>query len=544
MMVNENQILLKMFEKYLTSRGYKFLPVQDPSTVLKHIKTHKPDIILMHISVNYPNMVNIIKAIRKLDLKIPLIVITPDINKKRINHLKAYNVSDFFVIPFKMKKLEAKISSILSSQMKSMPSLLIFTENKKIIEDPHVFIPGDVIEKLSFRIISRSNSVDLVDALKNPGNNIRMILVDAASEDRTKTIAHILKIIVTKIKIPVYFIAESFSQQFQDYLIKLGFINLISSSESSSTEFITSFESVLKHTKNGKETIATQHRLNVIKDLKEIKTLPPLPDVYFKVEKLARNPNSTSSDYGKILELDTGITARILRMSNSVFFGFKRNIKSVKDAVTLMGTREIISLVRLACITGNLKVSPEIDTAVKKVWEHSAICAITAQLIYEKTDIEKDVEFKENLFISGIIHDIGKIVLLKFFPDIFLPFVLNPKVSSPPLISEEKKFMGISHSEVGKALAEHWKLPEMFTNVIAFHHIPMTKPESELVSIIHVANIVSNLIEKNFSDDKNLFIECEPEKIGYTIDQIRNLAHDLESDIKEKAAMVLRMITN
>ena len=158
-------------------------------------------------------------------------------------------------------------------------------------------------------------------------------------------------------------------------------------------------------------------------------------------------------------------------------------------------------------------------------------------------DSNKDAEFKENLFICGIIHDIGKIVLWKFFPDIYLPFMLNPQVSSPPLISEEKKYMGISHSEVGKALAEQWQLPEIFINVIAYHHLPMIKPDSELVSIIHVADIVSILIEKDFSDDKNLFIEVEPEKIGYTIDQIQKLAHDLESDIREKARMALRMIT-
>ena len=543
MMVNENQILLNMFEKYLKSRGFSFLSVKDSTSVLKQIKTCKPDIILLHISENYLKMVNIIKAIRKLSSKIPIIVIAPDINKKYINDLKTYDISDFFVTPLKMKKLEERLRSLISYQMESSPSLLIFSENENIIKNPHLFIPGDVIEKLACKIISRSSTTELVEALKNPQNNIQMILVDATNENQTKTVAHLLKIIMTKFKIPVYFIAERFSQQFQDYLVRLGFINILSRAESSSNDLITTFESVLKYSKNGKENITTQHRRIIIKELKEIKNLPPLPDIYFKVEKLAHDPNATSSDYGEILELDTGITARLLRMSNSVFFGFKRNIKTVKDAVTLMGTSEIVSLVRLACITGHLRVAPEIDAAVKKIWKHSATCAIAAQLIYQKMGDNKNAEIKGNLFISGIIHDIGKIVLWKFFPDIYLPFMNNPHVSFPPRISEEKKYMGISHSEVGKALAEHWQLPEMFINVIAFHHTPMIKSDSELVSIIHVADIVSNIIGKNFIEDQVLFIEIEPEKVGYTIDQIRKLARDLETDIKEKADIVLRMIT-
>ena len=174
-----------------------------------------------------------------------------------------------------------------------------------------------------------------------------------------------------------------------------------------------------------------------IRDLKVIKTLPPMPDIYFKIEKLANDPNSTSADYSKVLELDVNITANILRISNSAFFSFRRKIRSVKNAVTLLGKGEILSLVRLSYITGNLNVSPIIEHAVRKIWEHSATCAIIANLISDKTNLCIETEDKNNLFTGGIIHDIGKIVLWKFFPTIYTSFLINPAIGPHQSENEE-----------------------------------------------------------------------------------------------------------
>ena len=279
-----------------------------------------------------------------------------------------------------------------------------------------------------------------------------------------------------------------------------------------------------------------------IKDLEVIKVLPPMPDIYFKIEKIANDPNSTSTDYSKLIELDANITANILRISNSAFFSFRRKIRSVKDAVTLLGKGEILSLVRLSYITGNLNVSPIIEHAVRKIWEHSATCAIIANLISDKTNLCVKTEDENNLFTGGIIHDIGKIVLWKFFPNIYTSFLINPAIGSHQSENEEKKFMGISHCEVGKALAEHWKLPESITNVIAFHHKPMLKPESQLLKIIHISNIVSNLNMNIIQKDQDLGNDPELEKIGFTSDMIRSYANDLEPVIKEKLKLVMKMI--
>jgi len=550
---------LKILEEYLKPRGFNIHSINNPVSALNQIKKQNSDIILIEIQMEQIRGERVIKILRKYGVTTPIVVVSGEINMDTIITLRGLDVKGFFMKPVELEKLEAKIRSILSfkekpaiqrtgspvsGRKKKFPSsLLVISEYENIKEDPYTIIPCNVFEKQGFRIISKTSYHDSIGTLKNPRNNIQVILVNATNEAQTTIVAKLLNIIVIKSKIPVYFIADEFSPTLQNSLNKLGFANLISLQESSPKDIITIFKSLLTNVHKGTQSATTQQRLDIIKNVKLIKTLPPMPDIYYKVEKLARDPNSTSADYSKVLEFDTDITARLLRMSNSAFFSFKREIRSVKDAVTLMGIREIISLVRLSCITGQLNVTPDVESAVKKVWEHSATCAIAAKLIYDKTDICKETVHEDSLFTGGIIHDIGKIVLWKFFPNIYSSFIFNPETGSHPGESKEKKFMGISHCEVGKVLAEHWRLPELLTDVIALHHKPMLKPESDLLKIIHISNIVSNLTMNIIQEGQNLGNDPGLEKIGYTDDRIRELASELKPVIKEKSELALHMIT-
>ena len=557
--VEDDMNHLNVLEEYLTQRGFNIHSVNNPVTALNQVKKHNPDIILIEIQMVQLRGESVIKALRKNGITIPIIVVSGEISMDIIIELREFDVRGFFIKPVELEKLEAKIRSILSLKEESAihkttksfagkkknlpPSFLIITENVDIKEDPYTLIPRKIYEKHGFKIIYKTNYQDAIEALKKSQNNIQMILVKATNEAQTKIIAKLLNIIVRKLKIPVYFIADGFSKTLQNSLNELGFVNLISLQETSPKDIIAIFNSLLIKQHEDTRFVKKQKQIDIIRDLKVIKTLPPIPDIYYKVEKLADDPKSTSADYSKILELDIDITARLLRMSNSTFFSFKREILSVKDAVTLMGTGEIISLVRLSYITGNLNVSPKIESAVKKIWEHSATCAITAKLIYDKTNICEEKVDEDILFTSGIIHDIGKIVLWKFFPSVYSSFLLNPATGSHPGENEENRFMGVSHGEVGKVLAEHWKLPESLTNVIALHHKPMLKPESGLLKIIHISDIVSNLTMNIIQKDQVLDNDPELEKIGYTSDMIHKLTNDLEPVIREKQDLVLKMIT-
>jgi len=549
MLVNDNPAEQKVFTEFFVSKGYNFLPVSDPRTILQQIKSRKPDVIIVDNSLKGISGASIVVALRKRGLKIPIFFTSMFITKQLIDSLKGCNISDFFSKPVELDKLERILSSILVSVKKPSPngvystgmavmptSILIITENEDFIKNPSAFVPGDLFKKQKYRIITKSDWQGSIDELKKPANNIRLIIVDADNESKTQIMTRLLRIIVVKLKIPVYFVADKFSQRMKEYLIKIGFDNFIIRSESASDSLQTSVSSALAQKPDIKRMHILQQRRKIIKDLSTIKSVPPLPDIFLKVEKLAHDPNATSMDYSEVLELDPGISARLLRMSNSAHFSFTRKIKSVRDAVALMGLREILSLVRLACITGSLRTNPEVESAVKKIWEHSAYCAIAAQLIYEKTEISSLPGLEDDLFISGIIHDIGKVVLWKFFPDIVMSFMLNPDIGEYPTVQEEENFLGVSHSEVGNALSIHWNLPDFFRDVIFFHHSPMRRPDSDLVVIIHIADFVSMLAKSDAPEGIENRIDTDLlEKIGYTIEQFRQFASELTPVIRDKA---------
>lgn len=558
MMVESDLPTLKLAEKHFTSKGFKFIPVQDPRTIPKLITTGKPEIIIMGIDLGKISGKNIIRAFRKGGLKTPVIVVSSHINKQTILELKPYDVLGYFIKPINPVKIEEKIHSILNPKKGSKSAspavtdkiwppltVLIITEDSSIQKDPKIVVPHSLIKKYRLRVFSESGFQDAVTVMKNPESNIKIIMVDAVKEDKISTMTRLLKIIETKLKLPVYFFSENFSNNFQNTILRLGFENLIIRTASLTQKTIDKFDSELDTALHGKKKRPTIRARNILSELKTLKSLPPMPEIYIKIEKISHDPDATSKDYAKILELDPGITARLLRMSNSAYYSFKRKITSVKDTVTLMGTREILSLVRLVCITSNLKPKKDVEAAVKKVWEHSAACSITAKLLYEKTDFSETEKLDEDLFICGIIHDIGKVVLWDFFPDVYMSFMLNPSIGTYPGTAEEKKYMGVSHEDVGRTLAEYWKLPEPLRDVIACHHNPSLRLESELVMLIHIADIIADIAMEVIPVDHDPGFAPEIlEKTGGTVEQFIELAHELKPEILKNIKSVTSMISS
>ena len=560
LMVDDDQNILTVFEDYLTAKGYSFIPVRDPRIFLQKIKTVNPDIIFMDIKLRSMRGEDVIKVLRKRGVTTPIVVISGFINKNLITGLKGCSVSGYLAKPVDFNKLGKMIHAILEEKKRSKAvlsiakqagllsnkqrSLLLITENKMLKEDPSGFFPKGVVEKCRYSMIVKSGLYDSITTLKDKKNNIQVIMIDAANEAKTLIMTKLLRVTANNLSIPVYFSAGSFSRRFRDFLEELGFENLIARSECSPQELTGVFESALSDVDDSARKKAAGKKHAIIKDLKAIKSLPPMPSIFIQIEKLARNPNATTAQYGSILELDPGITARILRMSNSAIYPFKRKIMSVKDAVALMGTREILSLVRLACVTGNLKAPPEAERAIRDIWEHSAACSITARLLYEETAFSQTKELEDDLFICGILHDIGKIILWKYYTNIYMSFMLNPAVSNYPSISDEEKHLGTTHVKVGKAIADYWQLPESIGDVIGYHHSPMLKQGSDLVKIIHLANVICQGIMYEFPEGQKPKPEPELlEKTGMTESQLDKLSEKLAPQITKNTKLITRTLT-
>jgi putative nucleotidyltransferase with HDIG domain len=223
-------------------------------------------------------------------------------------------------------------------------------------------------------------------------------------------------------------------------------------------------------------------------DIEGIEGLPTLPSVYAQVEKLCEDPDVDADDLAKVIETDPSITMKLLKLSNSAFFGFNREIKSVKDSVSLLGNQTVKNAVLSISVfeaTKGMDTSGGLD--LKEFWRHSAACGSVVKFIAKKMRIDR-----EESFTAGILHDIGKVILNGLYSQFYesvLKAVAEKQIS---IIEAEESVLGVIHTKLGQELAESWGIPARLIEAIASHHRPgRSERDPELASLVHIADAVS-----------------------------------------------------
>jgi putative nucleotidyltransferase with HDIG domain len=215
--------------------------------------------------------------------------------------------------------------------------------------------------------------------------------------------------------------------------------------------------------------------------------LPTLPLIALQVGRLASNPLTGMSEIVRIIRNDPPLTAKILRVANSAFYGMPRRIESLNMALVVLGMRELNNLV--TCIT-ILKTFPpqggahEFDR--RSFWEHSAGTGEIARVIATRLHLRlHGVEFT-----AGLLHDVGKII---FDQNLHNEFVTALDLAATERISSaeaERRTIGLDHAEVGAWLAENWSLPPTITEAIRYHHQPHLAPEyASLTAVVRLADL-------------------------------------------------------
>ncbi len=222
-----------------------------------------------------------------------------------------------------------------------------------------------------------------------------------------------------------------------------------------------------------------------------IDELPTLPTIIHKLLSLTENPKTGAQDIRDAISHDAALTAKILKVANSAYYGFPQEISDLERAVALLGFNMVKSL---AISVGILKNMPNgTGTAhffQEGLWVHSLAVGTGMKMMAERC---KRGEEGESLFIVGLLHDIGKVVLDQFFADHFARILENVRTgNSGFLYQEEREIIGLDHGEVGGMLLERWKFPEAIRRPIAFHHqkgLPEERKSPD-VAMLRVADAV------------------------------------------------------
>jgi len=228
--------------------------------------------------------------------------------------------------------------------------------------------------------------------------------------------------------------------------------------------------------------------LNIIA---KVESFPSLPGATTKMLSLLDDPNTAVAEIEEILRMDPGLTANVLKLSNSAYFGFPSQIGSVQKAIVLLGAKRLIQLVMTSCVNSVMNKSvPGYDLSPGEIWRHSIAVSVAAEgLIKELNAPEAD-----EIFTAALLHDVGKLVLGEFVRD---DIVKIEKITSKKISFEvaEQIVLGTDHAEIGAKILESWDLPSRVVSAVRWHHDPDAANEiSTLIDIVHVANVLCLMI--------------------------------------------------
>ncbi len=217
-------------------------------------------------------------------------------------------------------------------------------------------------------------------------------------------------------------------------------------------------------------------------------TVPSVPTLYFQILKELGSPNATLDKVGATIAQDPGMTAKMLQMVNSAFFGLRHQLTDPTEAVQQLGLETIKSLVLGLHVFSQSETSKSADFSADKLWHHSLATATTARRIAQMECREKAMV--EESFTAGLLHDVGRLVLVANLPDQYKEACDRSKAEGIPLVEAERAVFGASHAEVGGYLLGLWGLPISLVEAAVFHHFPgkcQVKVFAPLTAV-HVAN--------------------------------------------------------
>ena len=222
--------------------------------------------------------------------------------------------------------------------------------------------------------------------------------------------------------------------------------------------------------------------------IKEVDTFPTIPGSASELLSILRNPEVGVDRVEKVLRTDPGLTANILKLTNSPYFGFSNRIGSIKQAVLLLGHTRLKQIVMVSCVNSMMD-GPVVgyDLPIGALWDHSIAVSVAAEGLVRELKIKN----AEEIFTAALLHDLGKMILGKFVDRHVEAF---DEISDEEMPHEmaEKDILGIDHAEVGAMLLTRWGLPAGIVEAARWHHDPEGGENTSIMTdVVHMADVLS-----------------------------------------------------
>ncbi|THB79244.1 MAG: HDOD domain-containing protein [Desulfobacteraceae bacterium] len=263
------------------------------------------------------------------------------------------------------------------------------------------------------------------------------------------------------------------------------------------------------------------------KKLSAIKQLPALPRVVSHVLQLLQNPDSTAHEIGAAISQDQALASKVLRTANSAFYGFPRKITTINYAIVVLGLNNIKNIVLSSTIINGFSTSSSDGIFDRRAfWEHSLACGIFAR----KLSVHLGMKNSEEVFMWGLLHDFGKVVLDIYFHEEFIQAVELSRTEQTPLSTAEFEVFGFNHSGVGALLLRKWSMPLPLVKAVEYHHQPDQDHSAfRIASIVHAADYLCRRLAIGSGGDGTLpALNKKAWKLmGISADEVKQLSKEV-----------------
>lgn len=210
--------------------------------------------------------------------------------------------------------------------------------------------------------------------------------------------------------------------------------------------------------------------------LKSVGTIPAFPATLQKVSELLRDDDYAVGDVVDVIKYDQAIAANILKISNSAYFGARKKINTIRDAVVYLGQQQLLRAIETAGISIFYRRGGEGYVSQSNAfWEHAVAVALMSQILSKKLQNREDPV----LYTAALLHDVGKVIMGEYVHKSFGKIMNRVRQGNCSFLEAEEECIGINHADLGGRIAEHWNFPTDIRDAIAYHHRPDLLTEQE-----------------------------------------------------------------
>ncbi|MCP3869994.1 MAG: HDOD domain-containing protein [Gammaproteobacteria bacterium] len=262
-----------------------------------------------------------------------------------------------------------------------------------------------------------------------------------------------------------------------------------------------------------------------------------LPDACLRVNQLIEDPAKSAADIAEVIIQDADLSARMLRLVNSAFYGLPGRVDTISRAVTIVGTQELRDLALMTATCDLFQGIPADMFIMRDFWHYSVACGVLARNLAKKCGVLHG----ERLFVMGVLHDIGRLAILQYQTEQARDVLLIADGKNELLTGAEQEVLGFDHAEVGYELAKSWNLPDSIATSMQCHHQPMAATEFRLESaLVHIGQALAYGMV--WGEQKDLPPDIDPgvwELTGLTVEDCAASLEAVGDEVMELFSILL-----